>query len=127
MIEVQLKDIISSPEVLNEIAKKDLKARPAYKLARVMREIDREFSLFQENRKQLISKYADKDEKGNIKYNKDGNITVEKDKIDLFNNEIEELLNTSIQLNVDLIELNDIEDVNFTPQQMNILSLFIKE
>lgn len=122
-----MKDIISSPEILGGISKKSLKARVAYKLARIIREIDNEFSLFQKSREQLISKYAEKDNEGKIIFNDEGNCVIEKDKIDLFNKEINELLETNVELNADYISLNDIENENFTIEQMNILSLFIEE
>lgn len=125
MIEVKLKDILNI-EILNEISTKKFKARAAYHFARIMRAINEEYDLFQKEREKLINKYGAKDENGQLIIANDGTITIDKQNIENFNREINELIETNIQLNVELLNLEDIEDEYFTPQQMNILSLFIK-
>jgi len=57
-----------------------------------MREIEKEYSLFQDARKGLIDKYADKDENGVLKTDENGNYTVPKESIEKFNVELKEML-----------------------------------
>jgi len=59
------------------------------------------------------------DEKNNYK--------IQKDKITELNQEIEELLNTSIQINADAINMKDIENEDFTPADILLLEPFIEE
>jgi len=55
------------------------------------------------------------------------NYKIQKDKITELNQEIEELLNTSIQINADAINMKDIENEDFTPADILLLEPFIEE
>ena len=90
MIEVKLKDILNI-EVLNEISTKKFKARAAYHFARIMRAINEEYDLFQKEREKLINKYGAKDENDQLIIANDGTITIDKQNIENFNKEINEI------------------------------------
>lgn len=127
MIEIQVKDLFDGASKMQEIMKKNLKSRPAFLLARIIREIEKEYETFQAARKILIEKYGEKDESGNLYIDKDGNNRILKNEIDNFNRDMTDLLNTYVQLNVSSISLNDLEGVEFTPEQMLVLEPFIVE
>lgn len=124
MIEIKINDVLNK-DVLDEINKKELKAKVAFQLSRIMRELGKEYELFQTNREKLLDKYVDKKEDGTWDYDEQGNVHVSQDKINDFNKEFNELLNATVSLNVESISLDDLKDETFTVEQMNILSLFI--
>ena len=127
MIEITLSELMDSASVMQELAKKPMKTKAAFQTARLMREIEKEYSLFQESRKGLIDKYADKDENGEPKADELGNYTVPKENIEEFNKELKDMLDQTLSLNVEPISIEDLGDADFTPADMMLLAPFMKE
>ena len=55
-----------------------------------------------------------------------GNVHIPPEVLDNFNNELRDLLDTSVELNVNKIKIADIEDIDFTPGEMAQMSDFIE-
>jgi hypothetical protein len=126
MIEIKLNDVIQSLKILKSISQKTLKGRVNFQLAKILRELNNEYNLFLKSREKLISKYGKK-ENGQLIIDEDGNYSINKNQLFNFNLELNELLDTKIDLNAEKIALKDIEDIDFTIEQMVALSPFIKE
>jgi hypothetical protein len=127
MIQVTLNDILNNAEIFRELSTKSLPVKTAFKVARLIRELDKENTIFDESRRQIIEKYAERDENGIIKQTAEGNIQLQQDKIEECNNELVELLNTTIEINVDKISIDALGDIKITPAQMINLEAFIEE
>ena len=127
MITVTLENIINSAESLRALAQKELKGKTAYRVSRMLRELDNEYSLFNETRAELIKKYGVRDENGELVVSENGDYTLEKEHIEDFYKEINDLLKNEIELNVNKIELDDLGDITFTPNEMLMLEPFIEE
>lgn len=127
MIEITLSELLDSSSVMQELAKKPMKTKTAFQTARLMREIEKEYTLFQDSRKKLIEKYGEKDESGELKTDENGNFTVPKESIEAFNTELREMLEQTLSLNVEPILLDDLSEADFTPADMMLLAPFIKE
>lgn len=127
MIQVTLNDILNNAEIFRELSTKSLPVKTAFKVARLIRELDKENTTFDESRRQIIEKYAERDENGIIKQTAEGNIQLQQDKIEECNNELVELLNTTIEINVDKISIDALGDIQITPAQMINLEAFIEE
>ena len=127
MIELTINDMLNSMEPLKKLSAYQLKTKIAYQIARLMREINKEYELFQKTRQNLAMKYAEKNEKNEIIINENGNYKIRNDKINICNEEIAELLNTKIVLNVEPINLEDIENTKCTPTEIFALMPLIQE
>jgi len=127
MIEITLSELMDSASVMQQLAKKPMKTKAAFQTARMMREIEKEYSLFQESRKGLIDKYAEKDENGEPKADENGNYTVPKNRIEDFNKELKEMLDQTLSLNVEPISIEDLGEADFTPAEMMLLTPFVRE
>ena len=127
MIELSVRELSESIEAFKTLLPMKLNGRSAYLLARIMREIEKEYESIQNIRKDLIIKYCVKDENGTPIVDEQGNNTIEKNHIDDFNIEWNEVLITTITLNVNPISLKDIEQFDFVMEQMFRLVPFIKE
>ena len=127
MIQVTLNDILNNAEIFRELSAKALPVKTAFKIARLIRELDKENTTFDESRRQIIEKYAERDENGRIKQTPEGNIQLQQDKIEECNNELVELLNTTIEINVDKISIDALGDIELTPVQIINLEAFIEE
>lgn len=127
MIELTINDMLNSMEPLKKLSAYQLKTKIAYQIARLMREINKEYELFQKTRQNLAMKYAEKNEKNEIIIDENGNYKIRNDKINICNEEIAELLNTKIALNVEQINLEDIENTECTPTEIFALMPLIQE
>lgn len=127
MIKVSLNDILNSNNIFREISNKTLPVKTAFRIARIIRELDKENATFDEARRKIINKYADYDENGNIKQTDEGNIIIKQECIDACNNEIIELLNTIVEINVEKLHIDDLGDLELTPAQSLSLDAFVDE
>ena len=127
MIEVTVKDIVDNAELMRSISQKSLNCRPAFLLARILREMEKEYQSFLKVREQVIKKYAKRADNGDFEIDDEGNFKIDKTKIEEFNTNIRELLETKVPINVSSIALSDLEDTTFTPQEMMVLESFISE
>lgn len=127
MIEVSVREILNSAEIMQKLSKRQFKGKVAFQIARILRYIDEELKSFNEARSNLIEVYGERDESDNLVMDEKNNYKIQKDKITELNQEIEELLNTSIQINADAINMKDIENEDFTPADILLLEPFIEE
>lgn len=126
MIEIKLATIVNSVEILQKIANSPIKGKTAYKVAKLLRKIEEEMSLFNDGRTKIIDYYAIKDE-DNKPIVEDGNFKIDPNKITEFNKEVDNLLNTTISINANPIPLEEIEEIEFTPNEMALIEPFIQE
>ena len=124
MITLKLQEMVNSVALINNLMNQSLKAKTAYKIARIAREIEKEYKLFDEARMNLVNEYG-KREDGQL-IEQDGNYLIDQDKIEGYNHAAEELLNTIIELNLEKLDINELDNVELTPQQMILLEPFIK-
>jgi len=112
---------------MRELSNKPLKGRVAYRIARLLRELDKEFSLFNEKRTDLVKEYVIKDENGELKTDENGDLVLDKERIQEFYTAINDLLNTQVSINAEKVDLVDLESIEFTPAQIMLLEPFINE
>ena len=127
MINTYLRNIVESADIMRELSTKTLKGRAAFRVARLLRELEKEFTLFNETRVELIREYAQKDENGEIKSDENGNVTLDQARLNEFYEKLDELLNAEVEINAEKIDIDDFGDVDFTPAQIINLEAFIKE
>lgn len=127
MIKVKIVDIVNSTEILQKLAKQNFKAKLALSIARLLKQAEPELQTFNTTRIDLIKKYATKDENGEIITDEKGNCNLEPEATREFNEELNDLLNTEIELNANKINLNLLEDLDFTPQEIATLEPFLEE
>ena len=92
MIKVKISELIDSISTLQKLAQKDFKAKLAWSIARLLKAAEAEIQSFNETRMNLIHKYGEKNENGELITDEKGNCTLIKDKVQDFNTELNELL-----------------------------------
>ena len=117
MITMTVNDLLNVIPVLRELLNKPFKGATAFKLARLMRELDKETTLFEESRQKIAEEYGKRDENDSLILNEFGNILIREDKITDCNNEMAALLNTSIEVNADKIPLEAFDEIDLAPAQ----------
>lgn len=126
MIQVTLNDILNNIQIFREISMKTLPIKTAFRVARLIRELDKESATFDESRRIIIEKYAERDENGEMKQTEEGNIILQQDKIAECNNELNDLLNTEIEINADKLNLDEMGDLELTPAQVYNIEAFVE-
>lgn len=127
MIKVQLKDIIEGTEVLKKLAGQPLRGKVAFQISKILKRLEDELTLFNNTRVDIIKKYSQTNENGELISDENGNVKLKEETIEDFNKEITELLNMEIEIDANKIALEDIENVDFTPAEMTLLMPLIEE
>ena len=125
MITVKISDLLNSTEVLQKLAGTELKAKLAWQVGRLLKAADKEIQDFNETRMNLIRKYGEKDESGELVTDDKGNCKIVEPGIEDFQNELNELINSEIEINANRLKIESLEDIDFTPSEMANLEMFI--
>ena len=125
MITMTINDLLNVIPVLRELLNKPFKGATAFKLARLMRELDKETTLFEESRQKLAEKYGERDENGNFVFSENGNIQLQADKLEECNAEMLGLLNTAIEVNADKISMEAFDDIDLAPAQVMAIDVLV--
>ena len=126
MIKVRLEDLVNATDGLKGLSQKQLKARCAYAVGKILKSADAEIQSFNETRMELIKKYGEKDENGELKTEENGNVRIPPEGLNDFSKELRELLDTEIEISANKIKMDDIGEVEFTPAEMAQLENFIE-
>lgn len=127
MIKVQLKDIVNSVDTFQIIMQQSFKGSLAFKIARLARELNKEMETFNEQRKKIIEEYCLRDSNGEIEVLENGNIQIDPEKIQDFNAEITNILDTEVEINANKLPIDKIDDFEISPQQMLDIEMFFEE
>ena len=98
--------IVNTINVLGELNNAKLPVKVAYAITKNINKINTELKAYNEEKVKLIDKYAEKDEKGELKTNEIGNVILEEEHIEDWNREIAELLSIENEIDIHMINLN---------------------
>lgn len=100
--------------------------RLSYKFSKFLSKIEKDNEFFIEKTREIVFKYAEKDENGNfVEY--EGNVKVIPENIPFANKELDELNNIEVEdINI-TFTLDELESLSITPEILQPLLPFIKE
>ena len=124
MIQVTLNDIITNNSLFREIHSQPMPARAAFKVARLIRELDKENEMFDKQRLEIVNRYAKRDENNDI-MEENNQILIDENKFTEFQKEIDSLLSTEVEVNAEKLNIEDLGDIELTPKQTIDLEKFI--
>lgn len=127
MIKLKLNELLNATDALQTLSKKSLQARPAFQVVRLLKAADKEIQEFNDIRVKVVNQYGDKDENGELITDENGNCHIAPEHINEFNKELNDLLNTEIEINANMLSLGDLEELEFTPSDLALLEPFIEE
>ncbi|WP_300386703.1 hypothetical protein [Clostridium sp.] len=118
--------LVNSVGVLSKLNNEELSVKVSYKLAKNIKEIDKELKLVDEEKQRLINKYAEKDEEGKNKINENGTVNIVD--IENWNKDYKELLEIETDLKIDKISIEDLakSDFKITPRELTLIEYLIK-
>lgn len=125
MIKVKISDLLNGTDALKKLSETELKAKLAWQVGRLLKAADAEIQSFNEARLNLIKKYGEKDESGELITDEKDNCKIDQENINDFTSELNELVESEIEINANKISIDSLEDKEFTPSEMSQLEVFI--
>lgn len=125
MIKIKLGELVNSTEVLQKLSQTELKAKLSWSVTKLLKAADKEMQDFNEARMNLIQKYGEKDENGELITDENKNCKIPEAGLQEFSTELNELVETEIEINVNPLNIDDLADKEFTPAEMAILEPFV--
>ena len=120
-----LREIVAGIEAINKILDAPQKARTAFRLGRLSKELSPHFETYEKVRQELLEKFGEKvdsdEENGQIQYNF-ANGTAEK-----FQTELISMLEEKVDVKVRKIKLSELNGANLTARDMMALEWLIAE
>lgn len=128
-MEIALRGLVNSVEVLNKLNNMELPIKFSYSLYKNIKNISDELETYNERKSLLINKYALKDENGNIVIDSDKTVQLLDDNIELWNKEINELLDIIVSVDIVKLDLNELanSNCNITPAELKVIEYLILE
>lgn len=126
LIKVKMYNVMAAKDIFMRILSSNFTGRQAFILSRALKEIDKEIVDFNKAKDFILLKYAEKDENDNTVMNDKNTVKIAEDKYNDVNNELQELLYTEIEINMEPIPLEWLDNLQFTPKEMIDLEPFIK-
>lgn len=127
MIELTVKEVMESVGVLNEIMEQPFHGALAFKISRIIRELRKEVESFNTERDKIIRVFSEKDENGKPVLLENGNIKIRSDLVKECNDEFEKLLGTSIEINAEKLDLNELDEIEITPKKMESILVLVDD
>jgi len=125
MIELTVKEVMESVGVLNEIMEQPFHGALAFKISRIIRELRKEVESFNTERDKIIRVFSEKDENGKPVLLENGNIKIRSDLVKECNDEFEKLLRTSIEINAEKLDLDELDEIEITPKKMESILVLV--
>lgn len=115
MIKMTLNELMNATPALKELSGKSFTGATTFKIARLIREVDKEIKTFEEERMKIVNKYGEKDENGELASQEDGTVKIIEDKINECNQELVDLLNAEVEINAEKLKEEVFEKIELTP------------
>ena len=117
MIKMTITEIFNVVPILQEMANKSFPGATSFKIARLMRELDKEIQLFDKQRNEIAQEFGEKDASGQLVLTEEGNVKIIESKIKECNEKLASIFNTVIEINADKISYSTFEGVNIAPAE----------
>lgn len=127
MIVVTLNDVLKSVPILNNLSKQSMPAKTAFKIMKIIKEVNKQLDDFNQIKQDLISTYGERDEMNNLKIDENNNYIISNDNKENFSTELTEILNERIEICIPQLKLDDLDFFHFSPQELEKIEYCIKE
>ena len=123
MIKMTVNDLMNLIPILKELMNSNFNGSLAFKIARLIRELDKEIELVDSLRKKIVDKYSKKDANGRFMVENGQIVVTDKEKCNI---ELQELLTTKIEFYIEKIPVSCFDNIPITPAQALSLELIVE-
>lgn len=118
-------DIISATSVFNKILSYEFTGKQSFIISRILRSLNDEIENFNTTKETLLKKYAKTDNNGKIIFD-NKNVVIKEEYQDKFWKEINEILYTTLEVNLQKIPIEWLDEIKLTPQEIFVLEPFLE-
>lgn len=122
-MKIKLQNIQGLVPVYPKLKTQTLPLKLSYKLTKFFNAADVELKFMQDRYKEIIDKYTQKDENGNILFDEHGNRIYIGD----FSKEVQDLLNLEVDMPDIMFKLEELENIQLSLEEFEVLFPFIQE
>lgn len=102
-----------------------LPLKGAFKINRIKKDTEKDFTFYQEKLREILDKHAKKDEDGNIKFSDDGEQILIKDgEVEECSKELADLETMEIEIDNYDLNIDELGDIECTPEELEVLMPF---
>lgn len=123
-MKVKLGYLFLSVNILNKISKASLPLITSFKIGKFFEKAQKELSLFEQKRIELVRKYAKKDKKGEV-IEKD--MKVDEKNLEDFSKEFNELGAIESEADFEKLKLSSLVNIELPPSDIGLISEFIED
>lgn len=112
-------DILNKYDNLTALANKEVDLLTACTIAKNINALALSRDVINKKRDNIVLKYAEKDENGNVIQKENGNLNITD--IEKFNTEITEILETEIEVEIEKISIEKLQELKVSPAEISSL------
>lgn len=116
-MKIKVADLYDLGLGLADLADKELAIKVSYKIHRNQQIVTEELQSSEKVRQKIINKYKEKDV--------DEGFLIKKDKIDEFNEELNELMKQEVEVKLQKIKVDELKDIAIKPKTLNMLKTIL--
>jgi hypothetical protein len=121
-MEITISEILNAKPVLEELVDKEISIKTAYRLSRIIKELNNELQTFEEQRQKLVQKHGEQQEDA-----PEGNIVVSEENMPAFQQELAELLMATLNLNCEPMHIDEFGDIKMRTSELLLIDKFLME
>lgn len=123
---VTMQNVIDFREVAQEFKNKALPLQGAYKLMKISNALEENMEFYSNKFQEILDTYGEKDENGNFKFTENGEQILIKDgMVEECNKALEDLLTMEITIDNLNFEIDNLGDIECTPEELEGLMPFL--
>ena len=125
---LKMYSIVDLPPFLEKVKSQKLPFKTSYRLAMFIQEVQKHIDFYQENFRNLLIEYSQKDENGNPKSTEDGQgVLLVEDTIDEAYAKLAELRDLDVELPDTKFSVDDFGDIELSPEEIFVIMPFITD
>ena len=127
-VELALGDLPQVIKIFQEFLQKKFPFKTMYKINKIAEALDAEGRTFDKVRREILIKYCEVDENGELKIDDKGQVKPKDGKMDVFVREMNEFLSEKTEINIKPLTVEEFEesDEKVSGQEMRVLMMFIE-
>ena len=126
-MKLKAQEIYNMYDAINALSQETTSMPTAFYIARNSRIIKEEASAIDEARQKLLMELAAKKEDGSLDTQENGMIRIDDNRLPLFNEEMNKLFNTEIEISIRKIPLSALDKVNLPINSVEVLLPIIED
>jgi hypothetical protein len=120
-MKITISEVLNGKQVLEKLVEKEVSIKAAYRLSRIIKVLNGELQLFEEQRQKLVQKYGTQPEDA-----PEGNIVVSEENLEPFQKDLSELLTAEIDLGCEPMNIDEFGDnVEIKTAELMMIEKFI--